>query len=162
MFGINTGSFALRRGAWADWLLDMWTDGAFVAAGWVFKEQDALLHLMLQHARVRDAVGVVRQRALNAYPTDRDEREKGVDGGGWLGGKSEEEARGMMWRRGDLVVHLAGCGTVEGSCDALWGEMWAQREGEREEDVRGAEGRRERGEWGVEVGWEGVGRRRRG
>ncbi|MCJ1321346.1 hypothetical protein MMC15_006690 [Xylographa vitiligo] len=160
MFGINTGSFALRRGAWADWVLEMWTDGLFVTGDWVFKEQDALLHLMLQHEVVRQGVGVVRQRALNAYPTDREEREGGVDGRGWLEGKGEEEARGMMWRRGDLVVHLAGCGTVEGSCDELWAEKWAEREVEREEDVRGAEEKRGRGEWGIEVGREGVGRGR--
>ncbi|MCJ1396828.1 hypothetical protein MMC11_000018 [Xylographa trunciseda] len=160
MFGINTGSFALRRGAWADWVLEMWTDGRFVESDWVFKEQDALLHLMLQHEVVRDAVGVVRQRALNAYPTDRQERETGVEGGAWLQGKTEEEARGMMWRKGDLVVHLAGCGTIEGSCDELWLEKWEQREVEREEDVRGAEERRRRGDWGIEVGREGVGKGR--
>ncbi|MCJ1388197.1 hypothetical protein MMC18_001042 [Xylographa bjoerkii] len=157
MFGVNTGSFVLRRGSWAAWVLEMWTDGTFVGEDWVFKEQDALLHLMLQHAVVRDAVGVVRQRVLNAYPTDREEREPGIEGPGWLRGKTEAEARGMMWRTGDLAVHLAGCGTIEGSCDELWAEKWAQREVEREVDVRGAEERRERGEWGIEVGTEALG-----
>ncbi|MCJ1479413.1 hypothetical protein MMC13_008098 [Lambiella insularis] len=156
MFGINTGSFLLKRGSWADWLLEMWTDPAFVEAGWIFKEQDALIHLIMQHELVRNRVGVVRQRVLNGYNSEG--KEEGVTGGGWLEGESEEQAKGMKWRKGDLVVHLAGCGTVEGSCDAVWGEKWGEREVEREEDVKGAEERRRTGEWGVEVGVDGLNR----
>ena len=228
-FGLNTGSFLIRRGGWAEWVLSLWGDRVFVEQGWVFKEQDALLHLVTSHELVRKGVGMVRQRVLNAYPaevgggnkipkkkktpkeggesetaaSDSTESKKktstedkteekdadethlvlstlGSDAASDITRKSKRTAippslfgtsssspssstparggevgkdygLGMKWAPGDLVVHLAGCGTVEGSCDRNWEDLYEKREVERVEDVMGAMARRRSGEWGVEV-----------
>lgn len=59
----------------------------------------------------------------------------GVGPGRWVSGKaegkSEEEKRGMKWRAGDLVVSFGGVGTVEGSCDVVWGERCGLKGGEK-------------------------------
>jgi hypothetical protein len=150
-YGLNTGSFFLRRGRWADWILDLWTDQSFVERGWGLREQEALLRLILGHKLVRDGTGLVRQRAINAYY-----REKGEEDGQEDSEEIREKGRGglgMKWRQGDLLVHMAGCGD-NGWCDEAWPKMWTARERERDEDIYGAKLKRDRGEWGIEVGLE--------
>lgn len=157
--GINDGSFFLKRGNWADWVLDLWIDQHFVERGWGLREQDAILNLMLQHKMVRNGVGVVHQRAINAY---FNEGIMGHEPTGHQSGNGSVVDRhsalnwlGANWLPGDLLVHFAGCGTG-GWCENAWRKSWARREREREEDIQGALAKRERGEWGIEVGLEDV------
>ncbi|KAF2098197.1 hypothetical protein NA57DRAFT_40922, partial [Rhizodiscina lignyota] len=105
--GLNAGSFMLRRSEWTAWLLEMWKDPIFrTMKDWPGREQDALIHLATQHPKIRSHMGIVSQRVLNAYP----------EGGSEMG-----------WRKGDLVVHLAGC-WVGDKCPQRWNKMWNQRE----------------------------------
>ncbi|MCJ1479129.1 hypothetical protein MMC13_007813 [Lambiella insularis] len=146
-YGLNTGSFFLRPGAWADWLLDIWTDEEYIHKKYGLREQEALLNLMLRHPIIRHGVGMVRQRAINAYPKGKGENLGDDD----HQGDNRDKALaglGQKWQSGDLVAHFAGCGT-EGWCNEGWERMWAKREIERHEDVLGAERKRLRGEWGV-------------
>lgn len=154
-FGLNTGSFFLRRGAWADWLLDIWTDEEYIHNNYGLREQEALLTFMLRHPIIRDGVALVRQRAINAYPKGKNEDLGDED----HQGDNRDKALiglGQKWQPGDLVAHFAGCGD-QGWCDEAWKRMWARRERERHEDVLGAERKRLRGEWGVQVGLEAYG-----
>lgn len=103
--GLNAGSFFIRRSAFTKWLLDMWSDPAFINAKWPGQEQDALLKMVVNHKSVRDHVGYVNQRVLNAYP---------------VGGSN------MGWFTGDLVVHFAGC-WVEKRCAVQFEDFWNRR-----------------------------------
>jgi len=58
-----------------------------------------------KHPVIREHMGLVRQRTLNAYP---------------VGGKE------MIWSEGDLVVHMAGC-WVDDKCNDRWEQYWAKR-----------------------------------
>lgn len=104
--GINAGSFFIRRSTTARWIMDMWADPAFFNAGWEGQEQEALLRMVLNHESVRDHIGYVNQRLINAYAV----------GGRYMG-----------WFPGDLVVHFAGCWT-ESTCAARFEEFWLKRE----------------------------------
>jgi hypothetical protein len=103
--GLNAGSFMIRRSEFSKWLLDIWYDPFFVDKDWPGKEQDAILHMVLNHKIVRDHTGYVPQRVLNAYS---------------VGGDN------MGWKTGDLVVHFAGC-WVENKCDERWKDFWSRR-----------------------------------
>jgi hypothetical protein len=86
--GINAGSFFLRRSAWTEIFLDLWLDPFYVAQTWPGKEQDAIIHMIRNHKFIREHVGILPQRSINAY-CEGDEN--------------------MRWHKGDLVVHFAGC-----------------------------------------------------
>lgn len=103
--GLNAGSFFIRRSAFSKWLMDLWSDPQFINSKWEGKEQDALLNLVINHKSVRDHVGYVNQRVINAYP---------------VGGSN------MGWYTGDLVVHFAGC-WVEHKCAAQFEDFWNRR-----------------------------------
>lgn len=83
----------------------MWSDPAFINAKWPGQEQDALLKMVINHKSVRDHVGYVNQRVLNAYPIG---------------------ASNMGWFTGDLVVHFAGC-WVEKRCAVQFENFWNRR-----------------------------------
>ena len=85
--------------------MDLWSDPQFINAGWAGQEQDALLKMVINHKSVRDHVGYVNQRVINAYP---------------VGGDN------MGWYTGDLVVHFAGC-WVEHKCAAQFEDFWKRR-----------------------------------
>lgn len=89
-WGMNAGSFLMRRGEWTDWVLEMWDDPLAIAQDWVFAENDGWTHLFTKHQMVRDHTGNTHQRALNSYP--------------------HYNGLGEHWEEGDLVVHFAGCG----------------------------------------------------
>jgi hypothetical protein len=93
--GLNAGSFFLRRGRWTDNLLDLWLDPFYMQSDWAGKEQDALIHMVEHHRFISDRVGILPQRALNAYSEGGEE---------------------MRWQPNDLVVHFAGCWYVILSC----------------------------------------------
>lgn len=103
--GLNAGSFFIRRSAFSKWLMDLWGDPQFINAGWVGREQDAMLNMVVNHKSVRDHVGYTNQRVINAYP---------------VGGDN------MGWYTGDLVVHFAGC-WVENKCAAQFNDFWNRR-----------------------------------
>jgi len=87
--GINAGSFFLRRSDWTEKIfLDLWLDPFYIDRDWAGKEQDALIHIIEHHKFIRQHVGILPQRTINAYSEGGDE---------------------MGWRPGDLVVHFAGC-----------------------------------------------------
>ena len=89
-WGMNLGSFLMRRGIWTDWVLEMWADPLATAKDWIFQENDGFTHIFKSHKVVRDHTGHTNQRALNAYPAYNN--------------------LGQAWQKGDLVVHFAGCG----------------------------------------------------
>lgn len=110
--GLNAGSFFIRRSVFSKWLMDLWSDPQFINAKWEGKEQDALLKMVINHKSVRDHVGYINQRVINAYPVGGDD---------------------MGWYTGDLVVHFAGC-WVEHKCAAQFQDFWNRRK--KAEQVR--------------------------
>jgi len=110
--------------------------------------------MMLQHKKVRNGVGIVHQRAINAY-FGEDIMDHGPEN------RTDEvrhpalERIGPNWHPGDLLVHLAGCSSG-GWCENGWNKSWRRRELERDEDIQGAMEKRERGEWGIEVELENI------
>ncbi|KAF5122992.1 hypothetical protein DV495_004107 [Geotrichum candidum] len=106
-FGLNAGSFFIRRSSFTSLLLDLWDDPMYVNADFVRREQDALIHMFLNHANIQEHVGLVPQRLLNSY-SDKPE---------WV----------WSFVEGDFVVHFAGCNT-RGKCDEIWKENWSKRQ----------------------------------
>ena len=94
-WGINVGSFFMRRGGWSDWVLEMWADPLATAKDWMFPEQDGFIHMWMHHEVVRNHTALMRQRALDSY--------------------SPWNPNGANYEDGDLVVHFAGCGLVSAS-----------------------------------------------
>jgi hypothetical protein len=87
--GINAGSFFLRRSNWTENIfLDLWLDPFYIESNWPGKEQDAIIHMIDHHKFIREHVGILPQRIINAYSEGGEE---------------------MRWHPGDLVVHFAGC-----------------------------------------------------
>lgn len=65
--GLNAGSFLLRRGEWADWLLDIWRDEIFVEWGHNgFEEQEVLAHLIKTHEAIRRKAVQISGTTINA------------------------------------------------------------------------------------------------
>ena len=105
-FGLNAGSFFIRRSQFTDMLLDLWDDPMYIKAEFVRREQDALMHLFLNHENVQQHVGLVPQRLLNSYQ-DKPE---------WV----------WSFKDGDFVIHFAGCNT-RGRCNEVWQQNWVKR-----------------------------------
>ncbi|KAK9467509.1 galactosyl transferase GMA12/MNN10 family-domain-containing protein [Lipomyces arxii] len=103
--GLNAGSMFFRRTDFTMSLLDMWLDPIYVERKFERLEQDALNHLIVHHPSIREHVGIVNQRAINAYP-----------GGDMAAG----------WHTGDLVIHFAGC-WVHHQCEQQWTHYWNKR-----------------------------------
>ncbi|KAK9325261.1 galactosyl transferase GMA12/MNN10 family-domain-containing protein [Lipomyces orientalis] len=101
--GVNAGSMLFRRSDWTFSFLDMWVDPVYVDR--FRNEQDALSHIILQHEKIREHVGFVPQRVINAYS---------------VGGNE------MGWRDGDILVHFAGC-WVDKKCNERWQDFWPRR-----------------------------------
>ncbi|KAK9370710.1 galactosyl transferase GMA12/MNN10 family-domain-containing protein [Lipomyces kononenkoae] len=106
--GVNAGSILFRRSEWSFAFLDMWIDPMYVNSGFERFEQDALNHIILNHAKIRSRVAVVHQRAINAFSVGDDDQKMG-------------------WMTGDLVVHFAGC-WVQNECDLRWKDFWSRRQ----------------------------------
>lgn len=90
-FGINAGSFFLRKSQFSKFLLDLWYDQHFIDKNYVFREQQALNHLLRSHKTVLQHTGLYPQRLFNAY--------LGNDNDVW------------KYKETDLCVHFAGCGS---------------------------------------------------
>lgn len=104
MNGVNAGVMLFRRTKWTAMLLDLWMDPLLIEKNFEGREQDALVHLMNHHDHIFDHVGVVDQRAINAYGFDGD----------W------------GYHEGDLLVHFAGC-WVQNMCESQWEKYWTMR-----------------------------------
>ncbi|KAG5357045.1 Alpha-1,2-galactosyltransferase [Yarrowia sp. C11] len=90
-FGINAGSFFLRKSQFSKFLLDLWYDQHFIDKNYVFREQQALNHLLRSHKTVLQHTGLYPQRLFNSYL-----------------GKEDEV---WTYKESDLAVHFAGCGS---------------------------------------------------
>ncbi|KAK9245243.1 galactosyl transferase GMA12/MNN10 family-domain-containing protein [Lipomyces tetrasporus] len=101
--GVNAGSMLFRRSDWTFSFLDMWVDPVYVDR--FHNEQDALSHIILKHEKIREHIGFVPQRVINAYS---------------VGGNE------MGWRDGDILVHFAGC-WVDKKCNERWQDFWPRR-----------------------------------
>lgn len=106
-FGINAGSFFLRKSQFSKFLLDLWYDQHFIDKNYVFREQQALNHLLRSHKTVLEHTGLYPQRLFNSY----------------LGNKNDVWA----WTKDDLVVHFAGCGS-SGSCKDKFSRYMKERQ----------------------------------
>lgn len=104
-FGLNAGSFFIKRSSFVTMLLDYWADPIFIDQEFRFREQDTLGHLNINHRLVREHVGIIPQRMLNSYISDDL----------WDG-----------YSKGDLAVHFAGC-WIPGDCDDRWMRHWTKR-----------------------------------
>ncbi|EOA81648.1 glycosyltransferase family 34 protein [Exserohilum turcica Et28A] len=91
---INAGSVFFRRSAFTRFFLEAMTDTMLTGREHGNAEQDAILHMILEHELVRKHVGVYPQRKFNSY----------TEGGDKMG-----------YKEGDLAVHFAGC-WVEHNC----------------------------------------------
>ncbi|KAG5356538.1 Alpha-1,2-galactosyltransferase gmh3 [Yarrowia sp. C11] len=88
-FGINAGSFFIKRSPWTDMLLDLWYDPVHVEKNYIFKEQEALNNLIRGHKSILSHTGIYPQRLFNSYT--------GQPNDVWT------------YKEGDLALHLAGC-----------------------------------------------------
>ncbi|KAG5366830.1 Alpha-1,2-galactosyltransferase gmh3 [Yarrowia sp. B02] len=88
-FGINAGSFFIKRSPWTDMLLDLWYDPVHVEKDYTFKEQEALNNLIRGHKSILSHTGIYPQRLFNSYTGEPNDV--------WT------------YREGDLALHLAGC-----------------------------------------------------
>lgn len=113
--GFNLGSFFIRRGPWADRLLDVWWDPVLYEQkhmAWEHKEQDALEQLYTTQPWVRNHVAFVPQRMINSFPT-------GACGDSVPGDQVHYDQKDR-----DFLINMAGC---EWGRDC-WGEMYNYRE----------------------------------
>lgn len=86
--GINAGSIFFRRCEWTDMFLDLWLDPVYIEYDFPSREQDTIIHMIKHHKFIKDHVGIVPQRLINAYMFDNDNR---------------------RWQPNDFLVHFAGC-----------------------------------------------------
>lgn len=106
--GFNLGSFLMRRSSWSEMLLDIWWDPAMyeqMHMKWEHKEQDALESLYATQPWIRERIGFLPLREVNAFPP----------------GACADMANDpqFFYKEGDFVINMAGC---EYGRDC-WGEM---------------------------------------
>ena len=113
--GLNAGSFFIRNSPTMRLFIDLWSDPLITerTPSWPQKEQDALNYLIVKHPQLRQRVGFIPQRLINAYATI----------------KSVEK---------ELLVHFAGCwydlpcqegltSRVNSECVELFERFWKKR-----------------------------------
>ncbi|ODV89435.1 glycosyltransferase family 34 protein [Tortispora caseinolytica NRRL Y-17796] len=102
--GLNTGSFLLRNNKFGRWFIEMWDSELWDS--WHLHDQPTLSRLILMYPFIRNHVGLVPQRLLNAYYSDE---------------KAEN------FRPTDFLVHTAGC-WVKSECAKKFFRAWTERE----------------------------------
>lgn len=105
-FGINAGSFFIKRSPWTDMLLDLWYDPVHVEKNYIFKEQEALNNLIRGHKSILSHTGIYPQRLFNSYTGEPNDV--------WT------------YKEGDLALHLAGC-NHNGNCEKHLSGLFPQR-----------------------------------
>lgn len=106
--GFNLGLFLMRRSAWSEMMLDVWWDPAMyeqMHMQWEHKEQDALETLYATSPWIRERIGFLPLRKINAFPP------------GACSDKADDPQ--YFYHRHDFVINMAGC---EYGRDC-WGEM---------------------------------------
>ncbi|KAL8936167.1 MAG: hypothetical protein Q9211_004318 [Gyalolechia sp. 1 TL-2023] len=91
--GLCQGSFILKGGEWAKFLLDTWFDPLYRSYNFQKAEGHALEHIVQWHPTILTKLALVPQRLLNSYNVDIASR----------GGKD------VMYKDGDFVVRLVAC-----------------------------------------------------
>ncbi|KAK9240318.1 galactosyl transferase GMA12/MNN10 family-domain-containing protein [Lipomyces kononenkoae] len=104
--GFQTGSFILKNGEYAWYVLDAWFDKLYQEYKFQKAEKSSLEHLAQWHPTVLSKMAIIPQRIFNAYPN-------GV-------GDS-------LYQDGDFVASLAGCDTPERSCVREFERLWDNR-----------------------------------
>lgn len=106
--GFNLGSFLIRRSEWSELLLDIWWDPSMYEQKhmiWEHGEQDALEELYSSQPWIRERVGFLPLRKINAFPV------------GACSESSDDDR--YFYKPNDFVVNMAGC---QWGRDC-WGEM---------------------------------------
>ena len=85
---LHTGSIILRRGDYADFLLDSWNDPLVRSYGFPGEAHQALEHLVQWHSTILEGLAVMPKRSLLSF--------------GVAAGDDEQ------YHEGDFVVHLDG------------------------------------------------------
>jgi mannan polymerase II complex MNN11 subunit len=112
---LHTGSILMRRGDYANFVLDSWNDPLVRSYG--FEDYQALEHLMLWHSTILEGLAVMPKRSLLSF--------------GVAAGDDEQ------YHEGDFVVHLDGytpyyqingsCEETGRNCEKEFMRYWAQR-----------------------------------
>ncbi|KAJ2905258.1 glycosyltransferase family 34 protein [Zalerion maritima] len=102
--GISVGSFAVRNGEWAKFMLDTWYDPMYRSYNFQKAEIHAMEHILQWHPTLLSKLAVIPQKLINAYQTEKD---------------------GDQFQDGDFVLRLTGCtkGDGEKSCDREGGRI---------------------------------------
>lgn len=87
--GLSVGSFVVRNGEWAQFLLESWFDPLYRSYNFQKAENHALEHIVQWHPTVLSKLAIVPQNIINAYNT----AEKGK----------------QVFKTGDFVVRAPGC-----------------------------------------------------
>lgn len=109
---LNAGSFFVRRTAFTDVALQMWSDRAYIydfEGERVFerREQDAFVHMWFNHDAIKRRTAIVPQRLINSFMSD----------GRW------ESDWTMIYEKGDFLLHFAGFNNDEEFTDKFY-EVW--------------------------------------
>ncbi|GJC80159.1 putative alpha-1,6-mannosyltransferase MNN10 [Colletotrichum liriopes] len=113
--GFNLGSFFVKRGNWADRMLDVWWDPVAYEQKhmeWEHKEQDALEQMYTTQPWIRKHTAFLPQRMINSFPP------------GACSENGNDTRIHYDQKDRDFVVNMAGC---EWGRDC-WGEMYNYRE----------------------------------
>jgi mannan polymerase II complex MNN11 subunit len=85
---IHTGSMIIRRGDYAEFILDSWNDPLIRDYGFVGQVHQGLEHIISSHPVVTEGIAVMPKRSIMSFAV----------------GSSDEE----QYHEGDFVVHLDG------------------------------------------------------
>lgn len=109
--GFNLGLFLIKKSEWLELLLDIWWDPAFYEQMhmiWEHKEQDALETLFRTQPWIRERIGFLPLKSINAFPP------------GACSDKADDPQFFYNEKDRDFVVNMAGC---------EWGrDCWAEME----------------------------------
>lgn len=86
---LHTGSILLRRGDYANFVIDSWNDPLVRSYGFPGEDYEALEHLILWHSTILEGLAVMPKRSILSF--------------GVAAGDDEQ------YHEGDFVVHLDGC-----------------------------------------------------
>ncbi|KAL4887060.1 alpha-1,6-mannosyltransferase subunit [Aspergillus karnatakaensis] len=111
---LNTGSFVLRQGDFARFLLDTWFDPLYRSYNFAKAETHTLEHIVQWHPTVLARIALIPQRVINAY--SKDSPSAAVDG---------------TYKDGDLIIRFFGCDmdpkrSCESELDAYY-NLWTKK-----------------------------------
>ncbi|KAK3683659.1 galactosyl transferase GMA12/MNN10 family-domain-containing protein [Podospora appendiculata] len=86
--GLSTGSFVLRNGEWAKYLLETWFDPIYRSYNFQKAETHALEHIVQWHPTILARLALVDQHIINSYSKD---------------------SAGAEYKDGDIAVRFADC-----------------------------------------------------